>query len=148
MTQFEYLNGRPGYQYGIFNTKSGGPKFNIYASTPEKAMAQLEAKIGDTGLGKYEPRAIKPTRRGNTWSQTVVLTETDLPDVLQVNFPSIYVKVKIDKTDMTAVAELHHADGTLLQKEAISREAFRKYVFRTTSRRFVVNIVQPEKDDE
>lgn len=148
MTQFEYLNGRPGYQYGIFSKKSGGPKFNIYAPTPKQAMAQLEAKIGPNGLDKYEPRAIKPTRRGNTWSQTVVLTETGLPDVIYVAFPSINVEIVVDKAKMTAKARLYHADGTMLQQETLSREVFRKYVFRTTSRRFIVDVVQPEENDE
>ena len=149
MKRFEYLNGRPGYQYGIFSKKSGnGPKFGVFASTPKEAMELLQAKIGPNGLDRYEPRILKPTRTGNTWQQTVVLGKDGVRDVITVAFPSMEVRIYVDGPTLTAKAVLYHADGSVVAVDTEPKELFRKYVFKTTSRKFVVNLVMPEGTDE
>lgn len=57
----EYLSGRPGVRYGIWNSMAKQFQFGIDEPTPKEAQAALFRKIGyDSWKLRFEPRALPP----------------------------------------------------------------------------------------
>ena len=57
----EYMRGRPGAKYGIYNTAAKCFQFDICEDTPMLAEARLFQKIGDDARKwRFEPRRLPP----------------------------------------------------------------------------------------
>lgn len=60
-TRDEYMHGRPGAKYGIYNTVTKRFQFDIREDTPMLAEARLFQKIGDDAhKWRFEPRRLPP----------------------------------------------------------------------------------------
>lgn len=60
MNRIEYMRGKDGAKYGIYNTKARCFQFNICEDSPRLAEARLAYLIGDDAMKwRFEARELK-----------------------------------------------------------------------------------------